>query len=104
MTDCDNYLVTGSTHSIPCLVGDAKDFLDEVGERFASKLKEMGEDEYKFRVNSLLRTLADQRNLKKVNPNAAKTVLCPTSMDVHLIFQRVNITKRTAKSLATQPN
>ncbi len=74
VTDCDNYLVTGSTHSIPYLVGDAKDFLDEVGERFASKLKEMGEDEYKFRVNSLLRTLADQRNLKKVNPNAAKTV------------------------------
>lgn len=73
VTDCDNYEVVRSSFSVPYLMSDAKDFLDEVGEKFAKRLDELGAGHYRFKVNSLLRTLKDQKNLQRSNPNAAKT-------------------------------
>ncbi len=71
--DCDNYEVTKSVNSVPYLMTDAKEFLDEVGDRFAKRLDDLGQKHYRFKVNSLLRTLQDQKTLQRSNPNAAKT-------------------------------
>ena len=70
---CDNYGVMSSTYSVPYLKSDAKAFLDEVGALFAKRLEELHIGHYRFKVNSLLRTLQDQKNLQGSNPNAAKT-------------------------------
>ena len=70
---CDNYEVMSSTYSVPYLKCDAKEFLDEVGDLFAKRLEELHIGHYRFKVNSLLRTLQDQKNLQSSNPNAAKT-------------------------------
>ena len=71
--DCDYYEVARSTHSIPYLVSDAKEVLDEVGERFSKRLESLGQKRYRLKINSLLRTLKDQKNLHRRNPTAAKT-------------------------------
>ena len=71
--DCDNYEVAKSSYSLPYLVSDAKALLDEIGERFEKRLEELGQKRYRLKVNSLLRTLKDQKSLQRSNPNAAKT-------------------------------
>ncbi|HAF30971.1 MAG TPA: hypothetical protein DCG75_18185 [Bacteroidales bacterium] len=64
------YEVPGLTHSLAYLKSDAKDFLDDLGEDFQHKLKELGLRSYRFSVTSILRTLDDQKGLRKSNINA----------------------------------
>lgn len=64
------YEVPHLTHSLSYLKGDAKDFLDDLGENFQNKLKELGLRSYRFSVTSILRTKDDQKGLRKTNVNA----------------------------------
>lgn len=68
--DNQYYEVPGLTHSLAYLKSDARDFLDDLGKAFQNKLKEMGLRSYRFSVTSILRTLDDQKGLRKTNINA----------------------------------
>lgn len=70
ITDNRFYEVPKLTHSLPYLKADAKDFLDELGKEFQQSLSELGIRPYRFSVTSIMRTLEDQKGLRKTNVNA----------------------------------
>ena len=70
--DCKYYEIPKLTNSMPFLKKDASDFLDELGRRFFKSLKEIDVKEYRFQLSSILRTEADQLDLRKNNVNATQ--------------------------------
>ena len=68
------YEVPKLTHSLPYLKKDAVDFLDKLGERFFDAQEDLGLRHYRFSVTSILRTLDDQKGLRKKNVNATKNM------------------------------
>lgn len=69
---CDRYKVDSLEHSIPYLVPEAKDLLDDLGADFAETLKAHHLPPYKFIITSVTRTLAQRDELSGKNVNAAK--------------------------------
>ena len=81
----ENFQLEKLTHSLPYLVPEAADLLNEIGASFNSKLKEKyNSDGYRIKVTSLLRTPYSQRKLKRVNGNAvdSSTHLMGTTFDI----------------------
>lgn len=70
IADNKYYEIPHLANSIPYLQAPAKEFLDLLGERFCDQLQELGMREYRFSVTSILRTIADQKSLRKKNVNA----------------------------------
>lgn len=62
-----NFYITELTHSVPYLIPQAYDLLNEIGRRFNSTLRERGGGDYRLRVTSILRTAANVRSLRRVN-------------------------------------
>jgi hypothetical protein len=58
-------------HSQPLAVPAVQAVLTEMGERFHSRLAELGAPPFRMEITSVLRTKADQEALRQVNPNAA---------------------------------
>jgi hypothetical protein len=68
----NSYRLKNLTHSQPYLVPKAVDLLEEIGERFHGKLKEMNLPAYYLMVSSALRTNESQQGLGKRNINATQ--------------------------------
>ncbi|HBY52342.1 MAG: hypothetical protein A2W95_17910 [Bacteroidetes bacterium GWA2_40_14] len=64
------YEVPKLTHSLPYLKEEARDFLDDLGKEFEQSLSELDIRPYRFSVTSIMRTLEDQKGLRKTNVNA----------------------------------
>lgn len=64
------YEIPKLIHSLPYLKKPAKIFMDNLGKRFNKRLKNMGLRKYKYSATSILRTLDDQKGLRKSNVNA----------------------------------
>jgi len=70
ITDNKYYEIPYLRNSLPYLQESAKEFLNLLGERFCDQLEESGLKKYRFSVSSILRTLEDQKSLRKSNVNA----------------------------------
>ncbi len=70
ITDNEYYEIPHLTNSLPYLQPQAEDFLDLLGENFTDRLEELGMTNYRFSVTSILRTVEDQKSLRKNNLNA----------------------------------
>ncbi|WP_321319422.1 DUF5715 family protein [Labilibaculum sp.] len=70
ISDNQYYEIPHLTNSLPYLQEPAVEFLELLGERFCGQLEELGMRKYRFSVTSILRTLADQKSLRKSNVNA----------------------------------
>ena len=70
ITDNKYYEIPRLTNSLPYLQPPAEEFLTLVGERFCDQLEELGMINYRFSVTSILRTIEDQKSLRKNNLNA----------------------------------
>ncbi|RXQ96222.1 hypothetical protein EO244_05160 [Ancylomarina salipaludis] len=70
ITDNKYYEIPHLTNSLPYLQEPAGEFLDLLGETFCDQLEELGIRKYRFSVTSILRTLEDQKSLRKNNVNA----------------------------------
>lgn len=70
ITDNKYYEIPHLTNSLPYLQPQAEDFLDLLGEKFCDRLEELGMTNYRFSVTSVLRTIEDQKSLRKSNLNA----------------------------------
>lgn len=70
IVDNKYYEIPHLTNSLPYLQPAAKNFLEQLGENFCDRLKELGMTEYRFSVTSILRTIEDQKSLRKNNVNA----------------------------------
>ncbi len=70
ISDNEFYEIPHLTNSLPYLQEPAVEFLDLLGEEFCEQLEEMGMRKYRFSVTSILRTVADQKSLRKSNVNA----------------------------------
>ncbi len=57
-------------NSLPYLKPPAAEFLDLLGKAFCERLEELEMTAYRFSVTSILRTLEDQKSLRKNNMNA----------------------------------
>lgn len=68
--DCDAYGLDKLTHSMPYLVPEAAELLEDIGYNFIDSLARRGADGYKIKVTSLLRTPASVKKLRRVNKNA----------------------------------
>jgi len=70
ITDNEYYEIPHLRNSQPYLQEPAEEFLDLLGERFCEQLEELGLKKYRFSISSILRTLEDQKSLRKSNVNA----------------------------------
>ncbi len=70
ITDNEYYEIPHLRNSLPYLQESAEEFLDLLGERFCDQLEELGLRKYRFSISSILRTLEDQKSLRKSNVNA----------------------------------
>lgn len=64
------YQIDSLRHSIPYLVPEAADLLEEIGKNFIDSLQNRGGDGYRIKVTSLLRTPESVGRLRRVNVNA----------------------------------
>jgi len=64
------YEVPHLTHSLPYLKEDAQEFLVDLGIRFEKSLSKLDVRPYRFSVTSIMRTMEDQKGLRKTNVNA----------------------------------
>ena len=78
------YVVKGLSHSHPYLTPGAAQLLEDIGKRFRKKLDENGMGNYAYHVSSLLRTKESQKNLSRMNVNAASNTshLYGTTFDI----------------------
>jgi hypothetical protein len=58
-------------YSEPLVVPALRAALTRIGRRFHARLRDLGAPPFRMEVSSALRTAADQRALRQVNPNAA---------------------------------
>jgi len=77
LQDGATYKLKALTHSYPYMVPQAVVLLNEIGDRFEAKLKELGIDPYYMMISSVLRTNESQNGLGKRNSNA-------TSISAHI--------------------
>ena len=68
---CGLYEVDELTHSVPYLVTEARDLLEQIGENFLDSLDSKGLPEYRLIVTSVLRTDESVARLRKGNINAS---------------------------------
>ncbi|WP_372753409.1 DUF5715 family protein [Labilibaculum sp.] len=68
--DNEYYEIPHLSNSLPYLQEPAVEFLDLLGERFCNQLEELELRKYRYSVTSILRTLDDQKSLRKKNVNA----------------------------------
>lgn len=66
----EHYHIDSLRHSIPYLVPEAANLLDEIGKNFIDSLHKRGGDSYTIKVTSLLRTPESVNRLRRVNVNA----------------------------------
>lgn len=93
---CDRYKVDSLEHSIPYLVPEAKDLLDDLGADFAETLKAHHLPPYKFIITSVTRTLAQRDELSGKNVNAAKESSHCYGTTIDISWKRFDpITKQT---------
>lgn len=81
----DNYVVAPLTHSMPYLVPEAAELLDELGNEFRRLVVKNGGDTCnKFIVTSLLRSPYTVKKLRSVNKNAvdSSTHMFATTFDI----------------------
>jgi hypothetical protein len=70
ITDNKYYEIPHLSHSLPYLQAPAVEFLELLGEEFCDQLEELELRKYRYSVTSILRTLEDQKSLRKSNVNA----------------------------------
>ena len=66
------YQLKSLTHSLPYLIPEAVDMLNEIGYRFQKRLAEKKYNNYRFRITSLLRSEENQSKLSHHNGNATE--------------------------------
>lgn len=69
---CDAYRVDKLTHSLPYLIPEAADLLQEIGTRFNDTLAARGGGNYQIKVTSVLRTEGAVKKLRRNNINATQ--------------------------------
>ena len=82
---CDNYVVDNLTHSVPFLVPEAANLLDEIGKEFGDKVEaKVGNRATRMVVTSVLRTPYTVKKLRQVNRNAvdSSTHMFATTFDI----------------------
>lgn len=67
----DYYEVEELTHSIPYLIPEAAQLLEDIGKNFQDSLYNLNASLYKIKVTSVTRTVADVKRLKKRNTNSS---------------------------------
>ncbi len=65
------YEVRRLTHSVPYVVPEVEEFLEDLGRLFKERLKKADYPPYKFQITSVTRTNEDVRKLRKSNVNAS---------------------------------
>ena len=68
----EHYTVDSLTHSMPFLVPEAAQLLDDIGRRFADTIRARGGHEYRIKVTSVLRTDRSVAKLRRRNLNASE--------------------------------
>lgn len=68
---CDWYEVEELTHSIPFLVPEAAELLEDIGRNFQDSLRNLNASIYKIKVTSVTRTVEDVKKLRKRNTNSS---------------------------------
>ena len=71
LVDSEYWIVGELDHSQPLVVPAMRDLLTDIGERFQARLDGLEAPRFRFEVSSVLRSAADQEELRVVNPNAA---------------------------------
>jgi hypothetical protein len=61
-------------HSVPYMTPEALAMLERLGARFHERLDSLGIPPYRMKVTSVLRTDETQAALRRINPNASRTV------------------------------
>ena len=81
------YQIDSLRHSIPYLVPEAANLLEQIGKNFIDSLHSRGGDSYKIKVTSILRTPETVSRLRRVNINAtdSSTHQFATTFDISYV-------------------
>lgn len=84
VSDNEYYHIDSLRHSLPYLVPEAANLLNDIGKNFIDSLNKRGGDSYTIKVTSLLRTPELVGKLRRVNINAtdSSTHLFGTTFDI----------------------
>lgn len=100
------YQIDSLRHSVPYLVPEAANLLEEIGRNFNDSLHGRGGDSYRIKVTSLLRTPESVSRLRRVNINAtdSSTHQYATTFDIsyvnfHCLDERRQINQGDLKNL-----
>lgn len=66
------WVVRELEYSLPYVTPDTRTLLEEIGERFQTRLAELGAPPFRLEISSVLRTAEIQAALRRSNPNAAR--------------------------------
>ncbi len=69
---CEYYEVEELKHSIPYLIPEAAELLEDIGRSFQDSLQNLNAPRYRIKVTSVTRTVDDVQNLRRRNTNASK--------------------------------
>ena len=87
ITDTENFKLDSLTHSLPFLVPEAAELLNDIGRTFKDSLRARGGDSHLIKVTSLLRTPQTVSRLRRVNINAtdSSTHQYATTFDISYV-------------------
>jgi hypothetical protein len=71
LEDSEYWVLRDLDYSAPFAIPAVAELLAEVGRRFQSRLADLGAPPFRLEVTSVLRSAANQADLRRVNPNAA---------------------------------
>lgn len=66
------WVVRELDHSVPYVTPDTREMLEQLGRRFHERLDSLGLPPFRFQITSVLRTTAQQADLRQGNANAAR--------------------------------
>jgi len=112
ISDNKYYRICPLTFSHAFLTPKAKQFLNDLGERFRKKLDENDKPDYYFQISSLLRTKENQKKLSRNNGNASSNSshLYGTTFDIPyftvvkrtLLWKEAEVMDGTASKLLSE--
>lgn len=106
LTDSEYWSIRRLDYSSPFVIPDVVALLEEIGQRFQSRIGEMGLPPLRLEITSVLRSQDDQARLRRVNPNAARgesTHQYGTTVDIAYSSFRAPLESQISHDISEHP-
>ena len=97
----DYYEVRPLTHSVPYVIPEMEEFLDDLSKDFRERLEDINAPLYKLQVTSVTRTKEDVQKLRKSNVNASENSVHVFATTIDISWSKfTKINKRDKRTMS----